>query len=102
MREALCQYIVRAPVSLQLIRWDEQQDAVTESSAPSGYFKGRQRRYSLRGRGSWKDRSALRSRAPAWITTVGERLHWVDRADNDDSHMAAESAGADPRGAEHA
>jgi hypothetical protein len=38
-REALCQYIVRAPLSLQRIRWDEQQDAVTWSSSPSGYFK---------------------------------------------------------------
>jgi hypothetical protein len=45
-REALCQYIVRALLSLQRIRWDEQQDAVTWSSSPSGYFKGRQRRYS--------------------------------------------------------
>jgi hypothetical protein len=91
-REALCQYIVRAPLSLQRIRWDEQQDAVTWSSSPSGYFKGRQHRYSSldfiaqvtlhvpprgrhlvrryglyssRGRGTWKDRPALRSRAPA-------------------------------------
>ena len=45
-REALCQYIVRAPLSLQRIRWDEQQDTVTWSSSPSGYFESRQRRYS--------------------------------------------------------
>jgi DNA-directed RNA polymerase subunit RPC12/RpoP len=91
-REALCQYIVRAPLSLQRIRWDEQQDAVTWSSSPSGYFKGRQRRYSSldfiaqvtlhipprgkhlmrryglyssRGRGTWKERPAIRSHAPA-------------------------------------
>ena len=38
-REALCQYIVRAPFSLQRIRWDGQQDAITWSSSPSGYFK---------------------------------------------------------------
>jgi hypothetical protein len=45
-REALCQYIVRAPISLQRIRWDEQQDTVTWSSSPSGFFKGKTRRYS--------------------------------------------------------
>ena len=45
-REALCQYIVRAPLSLQRIRWDEQQDTVTWSASPSGFFKGRIRRYS--------------------------------------------------------
>jgi hypothetical protein len=45
-REALCQYIVRAPLSLQRIRWDEQQDIVTWSSSPSGFFKGRIRRCS--------------------------------------------------------
>jgi hypothetical protein len=95
---------VRAPLSLQRIRWDEQQDTVTWSASPSGYFKGRIRHYSSldfiaqvtlhipqggshakrdgspprgkhlvrryglyssRGRGTWKDRSALRSRAPA-------------------------------------
>ena len=82
---------MRAPLSLRRIRWDEQQDTVTWSSSPSGYFKGRQRRYSSldfiaqvtlhvpprgkhlvrryglyssRGRGTWKDRPALRSRAP--------------------------------------
>jgi hypothetical protein len=91
-REALCQYLVRAPLSLQRIRWDEQQDTVTWSAPPSGFFKGKVRRYSSldfiaqltlhippqgkhlgrryglyssRGRGTWKDRSALRSRAPA-------------------------------------
>jgi hypothetical protein len=44
--EALCQYNARAPLSLRRIRWDEQQDFVTWSSSPSGYFKGKQRRYS--------------------------------------------------------
>jgi hypothetical protein len=44
-REALCQYIVRAPISLQRISWDEQQDIVTWSSSPSGFFKGKIRRY---------------------------------------------------------
>jgi len=45
-REALCQYLVRAPLSLQRIRWDEGQDIVTWSASPSGFFKGRIRRYS--------------------------------------------------------
>jgi hypothetical protein len=90
-REALCQYLVRAPLSLQRIRWDEQQDTVTWSASPSGFFKGRIRRYSSldfiaqvtlhipprgkhlvrryglyssRGRGTWKYRPALRARAP--------------------------------------
>ena len=35
-REALYQYIVRAPLSLQRIRWDEQQDTVTWPSSPQG------------------------------------------------------------------
>jgi hypothetical protein len=83
---------VRAPLSLRRIRWDEQQDTVTWSASPTGFFKGKVRRYSSldfiaqvtmhvpprgkhlvrryglyssRGRGTWKDRSALRSRAPA-------------------------------------
>ena len=83
---------MRAPLSLQRIRWDEQQDTVTCSASPSGFFKGKIRRYSSldfiaqvtlhvpprgkhlvrryglyssRGRGTWKDRPALRSRAPA-------------------------------------
>jgi hypothetical protein len=95
---------VRAPLSLQRIRWDEGHDTVTWSASPSGFFKGRTRRYSSldfmaqvtlhvpwggshakrdgspprgkhrlrryglyssRGRGAWKDRPALRSRAPA-------------------------------------
>ena len=82
-REALCQYLVRAPVSLRRIRWDEQQDTVTWSASPSGFFKGKVRRYSSldfiaqvtlhvpprglyssRGRGTWKHHIALRSRAP--------------------------------------
>jgi hypothetical protein len=84
-RRALCQYIVRAPLSLQKSHWDEEQDAVSWKSSPSGYFKGRQRHfsaldfiaqvtlhipprgrhlvrryglYSSRGRGTWKDRPA--------------------------------------------
>jgi hypothetical protein len=83
---------VRAPLSLQRIRWDEQQDTVTWSASPSGYLEGsichysslnftaqetlhipprgehllrRFGLYSSRGRGTWKDHPALRSRAPA-------------------------------------
>jgi len=39
-------HIVGAPLSLQRIRWDERQDTVTWSSSPSGFFKGKTRRYS--------------------------------------------------------
>jgi hypothetical protein len=83
---------VRAPLSLRRIRWDEQQDTVTWSASPSGFFKGRIRRYSSldfiaqvtlhvpprgkhlvrryglyssRGRGTWQEHPALRARAPA-------------------------------------
>jgi len=46
-REALCQYIVSAPLSLQRIRLDEQQDALTWSSSPSGPPSGAPRRVVL-------------------------------------------------------
>jgi hypothetical protein len=36
---------VRAPLSLQRIRWDEQKDIVTWSAYLSGFFKGKIRRY---------------------------------------------------------
>jgi hypothetical protein len=39
-------HIVRAPIALQRIHWDEGQDIVTWSASPSGFFKGRTRRYS--------------------------------------------------------
>ena len=45
-REALCQYLVRAPLSLRRIRRDEGQDTVTWSASPSGFFKGGVRHYS--------------------------------------------------------
>ena len=45
-REALCQYLVRASISLKRIRWDEQRDTVTWSASPWGFFKGSIRRYS--------------------------------------------------------
>ena len=46
-REALCQYLVRASISLKRIRWDEQRDTVTWSASPWGFFKGSIRRYGL-------------------------------------------------------
>jgi hypothetical protein len=87
----LSQYIVRAPLSLTMIEWDEQEDTVTWKAPQKGYFKGKERHfscldfiaqqtlhipprgrhllrryglYSSRGRGTWKDRPALASRAP--------------------------------------
>jgi hypothetical protein len=45
-RQALSQYIVRPPLSLEKIHWDEQQDTVTWKSCPSGYFKGREKHFS--------------------------------------------------------
>jgi hypothetical protein len=96
-RQALSQYIVRPPLSLEKIHWDQEQDTVTWKSSPSGYFRGREKHfsaldfiaqltlhipprgrhlvrryglYSSRGRGTWKDRPALRARAPQ---------HWYGR-----------------------
>jgi hypothetical protein len=73
------------------IHWDEEQDTVTWKSCTSGYFRGREKHfsaldfiaqltlhilargrhlvrryelYSSRGRGTLKDRLALRARAP--------------------------------------
>jgi hypothetical protein len=87
----LSQYIVRAPMSLTMLEWDQEQDTVTWKAPPKGYFKGTERHfscldfiaqltlhipprgrhllrryglYSSRGRGTWKDRPALASRAP--------------------------------------
>ena len=82
---------MRAPLSLTMIEWDEQEDTVTWKAPQKGYFKGKERHfscldfiaqqtlhipprgrhllrryglYSSRGRGTWKDRPALASRAP--------------------------------------
>jgi hypothetical protein len=87
----LSQYIVRAPLSLTNIHWDQDRDTVTWKAPQKGYFKGKERHfscldfiaqltlhipprgrhllrryglYSSRGRGTWKDRPALASRAP--------------------------------------
>lgn len=90
-RQGLCQYIIRAPLSLQKLEWDEEQDTITWTSSPTGYFRGQQRHFSCldfiaqltlhippqgkhllrryglyasRARGTWKKRPALSSRAP--------------------------------------
>jgi len=42
----LSQYIVRAPLSLEKIHWDQDQDTVTWKSSTWGYFKGRERHFS--------------------------------------------------------
>ena len=45
-RQALSQYIVRPPLSLEKIHWDEEQDTVTWKSCTSGYFRGREKHFS--------------------------------------------------------
>jgi hypothetical protein len=45
-RQALSQYIVRAPLSQEKIHWDQDQDTVSWKSSTSGYFKGRERHFS--------------------------------------------------------
>jgi hypothetical protein len=40
-RQGLCQYILRAPLAMQKLEWDEQQDTVTWNSSPTGYFQGK-------------------------------------------------------------
>ena len=47
-REALSQYIVRPPLSLEKIHWDQDQDTVTWKSSTSGYFNGREHHFSGR------------------------------------------------------
>jgi hypothetical protein len=90
-REALSQYIVRAPVSLEKITWDSRTDTVTWKAPRTGPHKGKERYfdgldfiaqltlhipekgkhllrrygvYSSRSRGTWRDRPGLRNRAP--------------------------------------
>jgi len=48
-RQALSQYIVRPPLSLEKIHWDEEQDTVTWKSCASGYFRGREKHFSALG-----------------------------------------------------
>jgi hypothetical protein len=44
-RQGLCQYILRAPLAMQKLDWDEEQDTVTWSSSPTGFFLGQQRHF---------------------------------------------------------
>jgi hypothetical protein len=43
------QYILRAPLAMQKLEWDEEQDTVSWKSSPTGYFQGKHllRRYGL-------------------------------------------------------
>ena len=45
-RTFLSQYIVRAPLSLIMIEWDQEQDTVTWKAPRNGYFKGKERHFS--------------------------------------------------------
>jgi hypothetical protein len=45
-RHGLCQYILRAPLAMQKLEWDEEQDTVTWNSSPTGYFQGKQVHFS--------------------------------------------------------
>jgi hypothetical protein len=53
-RQGLCQYIIRAPLAMQKLEWDEEQDTVpragnctaTWKSSPTGYFQGKQVHFS--------------------------------------------------------
>jgi hypothetical protein len=91
-RESLSQYIVRAPVSLEKLYWDDETDTVLWHAPKKGPFRGEDRYfsgldfiaqltlhiplkgkhlvrryglYSSRARGTWKKRPALRTRAAA-------------------------------------
>ncbi len=97
-RQSLAQYIIRAPVGLEKLTWDRDEDTLSWKAPENGHFKGEVRYfdaldfiaqvtmhippkgkhlvrrygvYSSRGRGTWKDRPALRARAPE---------HWYGRA----------------------
>jgi len=90
-RESLSQYIVRAPVYLEKLYWDNETDTVVWSAPKKGLFRGEDRYFSgpdfiaqvtlhipdkgkhlvrrygvyfSRSRGTWKNRKALMLRAP--------------------------------------
>jgi len=46
VRQGLCQYIVRVPLSMQKIYWDDDQDTVSWNSSAAGYFQGREMHFS--------------------------------------------------------
>jgi hypothetical protein len=97
-RQFLSQYIVPAPVGLEKLTWDQREDTISWKAAEKGHWRGEVRHfdsldfiaqvtlhippkgkhlvrrygvYSSRGRSSWKDRPALKTRAPE---------HWYGRA----------------------
>ncbi|MBE3118271.1 MAG: hypothetical protein IMZ50_05880 [Candidatus Atribacteria bacterium] len=45
-RQGLCPYIVLAPLSMQKIYWDKDQDIVSWKSSASGYFQGKEMHFS--------------------------------------------------------
>jgi hypothetical protein len=45
-RRSLSQYIVRAPFSLTMLEWDQDQDTVTWKAPQKGFFKGKDRYFS--------------------------------------------------------
>lgn len=90
-RKSLSQYIVRAPVGLEKLTWDQREDTISWKAAEKGHWRGEVRHfdsldfiaqvtlhippkgkhlvrrygvYSSRGRSTWKDRPALRTKAP--------------------------------------
>jgi hypothetical protein len=90
-RKSLSQYIVRAPVGLEKLTWDQREDTISWKAAEKGHWKGEVRHfdslgfiaqvtlhippkgkhlvrrygiYSSRGRSTWKERPALKARAP--------------------------------------
>jgi len=115
-RQSLSQYIVRAPVGLEKLSWDRDDDTLAWKAPEGGHWKGEVRHfdaldfialvtlhippkgkqlvrrygiYSSRGRGTWKDRPALRNRAP-------ER--WYGRAPPDPAAggMRGQATAAEP------
>ena len=90
-RQSLSQYIVRAPVGLEKLTWDQGEDTISWKAAEKGHWKGEVRHfdslgfiaqitlhipprgkhlvrrygvYSSRGRSTWKNRPALKTKAP--------------------------------------
>ena len=90
-RQSLFQYIVRAPVGLEKLTWDQGEDTISWKAAEKGHWKGEVRHfdslgfiaqitlhipprgkhlvrrygvYSSRGRSTWKNRPALKTKAP--------------------------------------
>ena len=45
-RQGLCQHILRAPLAMQKLDWDEEQDTITRRSSPTVYFQGKSMHFS--------------------------------------------------------